>query len=133
MDIFVAKLRRDNVFLRHHTSNNNYQQIKQDGMLYANFTQVEEEFPLPSDFQPVPVVYFQLVKGIKPRYPDYPYIVELYFPPELLLNKQIIIHPNGWFFGSTKSIPQYSTMRKLSKYHFVILTQLYNITISMMK
>jgi len=66
MDIFVAKLSRDNVFLRHHISNNNYQQIKEDCMLIL--------LKLMKNFQ--------LVKGIKPRY-----IVELYFPPELLLNK----------------------------------------------
>lgn len=115
MDVenLIQKLLDGDIWLRHHTSPEKLAKIRRDHHLFANFTHIDETWEAPEDFRPIPAVYFQLVEGIHPHYGEDPYIVELYFSPEALRGREIILHPQGWHFGTTKTTPQYSTMKNL--------------------
>ena len=115
---FIEKLKKDGIFLRHHTRASSIVNIFKDYQLKAQFTEVEGE--IPEDFQEIKSVYFSFVHGIKPRLQRN--ICDLYFTPDLISKFHYIIHPIKWHFGSTLTTKQYSN---LSDYSNVTLEETY--------
>jgi hypothetical protein len=95
---FVQALKRDGVYLRHHTAIVSWNKIKQDGYLKTNVTDINETVDpkylptLLANYASISAVYFQLVKSIVPRFEPQDPITELFFTPDVILSSDFVLH-----------------------------------------